>query len=41
MTHHWGYMAAISSALLFGIGTTLNKIVLANAHPTVAAGLQD
>ncbi|MEM3011427.1 MAG: DMT family transporter [Candidatus Bathyarchaeia archaeon] len=39
MTHHWGYVGAISSALLFGIGATLNKIVLANAHPTVAAGL--
>ncbi|MEM3705571.1 MAG: DMT family transporter [Candidatus Bathyarchaeia archaeon] len=39
MTHHWGYVGAISSALLFGIGATSNKIVLANAHPTVAAGL--
>ncbi|MBS7620910.1 DMT family transporter [Candidatus Bathyarchaeota archaeon] len=39
MTHHWGYMAAISSALLFGIGATLNKIVLADVHPTVVAGL--
>ena len=39
MTHHWGYVGAISSALLFGIGATLNKIVLADAHPTVGAGL--
>lgn len=39
MTHHWGYVGAISSALLFGIGATLNKIVLADVHPTVVAGL--
>ena len=39
MTHHWGYMAAITSALLFGAGTTLNKIVLAETHPTIVAGL--
>lgn len=39
MTYHWGYMAAILSALLYGIGATLNKIVLANVHPTVVAGL--
>lgn len=32
-------MAAILSALLYGIGATLNKIVLANVHPTVVAGL--
>jgi drug/metabolite transporter (DMT)-like permease len=39
MTHHWGYVGAICSALLFGIGATLNKTVLADAHPTVVAGL--
>jgi drug/metabolite transporter (DMT)-like permease len=39
LTHHWGYASAVSSALLFGIGTTLNKIVLAETHPTVVAGL--
>lgn len=39
MTHHWGYVGAISSALLFGMGATLNKIVLAEVHPTVVAGL--
>lgn len=38
MTHHWGYVGAISSALLFGMGATLNKIVLAQVHPTVVAG---
>jgi len=39
LTHHWGYASAISSALLFGMGATLNKIVLAQMHPTVVAGL--
>jgi len=39
MSHHWGYVGAITSALLFGIGATLNKIVLADVHPTVVAGL--
>jgi len=39
LTHHWGYVGAISSALLFGMGATLNKIVLAQVHPTVVAGL--
>ncbi|MEM0471270.1 MAG: hypothetical protein QXX84_00005 [Sulfolobales archaeon] len=38
MAHRWGYVAAISSALLFGLGATLNKIVLADVHPTVVAG---
>ncbi|HWQ17357.1 MAG TPA: DMT family transporter [Sulfolobales archaeon] len=38
MVHRWGYIAAISSALLFGLGATLNKIVLADVHPTVVAG---
>jgi len=39
LTHHWGYVGAISSALLFGMGATLNKIVLGQVHPTVVAGL--
>ena len=39
LTHHWGYVGAISSALLFGMGATLNKIALADVHPTVVAGL--
>jgi drug/metabolite transporter (DMT)-like permease len=39
MTHHWGYAGAVASALLFGIGTTLNKIVLSDVHPTIVAGL--
>ena len=39
MTHHWGYVGAITSALLFGIGTTLNKLALAKVNPTIVAGL--
>jgi len=39
LTHHWGYVGAISSALLFGMGATLNKIVLAQVHPTIVAGI--
>ena len=39
MTHHWGYVGAIASALLFGVGTTLNKIALSNVNPTIVAGL--
>jgi drug/metabolite transporter (DMT)-like permease len=39
MTHHWGYVGAVASAILFGVGTTLNKLALADVHPTVVAGL--
>jgi len=39
MTHHWGYMGAILSAVLFGISSTLNKITLENVHPLIIAGL--
>lgn len=39
MTHHWGYVSAVASAVLFGISSTLNKIALENVNPTVAAGL--
>jgi len=39
MTHHWGYVGAVVSALLFGLGTTLNKLVLGEVNPTVVAGL--
>ena len=39
MTHHWGYVGAIASALLFGVGTTLNKLALVNVNPTIVAGL--
>ncbi len=39
MTHHWGYVGAIASAVLFGVSSTLNKIALENAHPLVVAGM--
>ncbi len=39
MSHHWGYVAAIGSAILFGLSSALNKIALQNVSPTVVAGL--
>jgi len=39
LTHHWGYVSAVASAILFGISSTLNKIALENVHPTVIAGM--
>lgn len=39
MTHHWGYVGAITSAVLFGISSTLNKLALENVNPLVVAGL--
>jgi drug/metabolite transporter (DMT)-like permease len=39
LSHHWGYVAAIASAILFGASSTQNKIVLQNVNPTVIAGL--
>lgn len=39
VTHHWGYVGALTAAILFGIGSTLNKIVLSDIHPLVVAGL--
>jgi hypothetical protein len=39
MSHHWGYVAAIVSALLFGVSSTLNKIALENVNPTIIAGM--
>jgi drug/metabolite transporter (DMT)-like permease len=39
MTHHWGYVGIVVSAVLFGITATFNKIVLAKVEPLVVAGL--
>lgn len=39
MTHHWGYVGAFISAILFGVSSTLNKIALENVHPLVVAGM--
>lgn len=38
MTHHWGYVSAIASAILFGISSALNKIALENVNPMIVAG---
>jgi len=38
LTHHWGYVSAIASAILFGISSALNKIALENVNPTIVAG---
>jgi len=39
MTHHWGYVGAISAAVLFGLGSTFNKIALVEVQPLVVAAL--
>lgn len=39
MTHHWGYVGAIASAILFGVSSTLNKISLENVNPLTVAGI--
>lgn len=39
MSHHWGYVAAVVSAILFWVSSTLNKITLENVNPTVIAGM--
>jgi uncharacterized membrane protein len=37
LSHHWDYVAAVVSAILFGVSSTLNKIALENVNPTVIA----
>jgi len=39
MTHHWGYVGAVSAAILFGLSSTFNKIALAGVQPLIVAGL--
>jgi len=39
MSHHWGYVAVVFSALLFGIGITLYKMLLGSASPLVIAAV--
>ena len=39
MSHHWGYVAVVVSAILLGVSSTFNKIALENVNPTVIAGL--
>ena len=39
MSHHWGFVGVLLSAILFGVSTTLNKIALTNTNPILIAGL--
>ncbi len=39
VTHHWGYVGALTSAILFGISSTLNKIALEKVNALIVAGL--
>jgi drug/metabolite transporter (DMT)-like permease len=39
MSHHWGYVAVVFSAFLFGIGTTINKILLDSMSPLLIAAI--
>ena len=39
MSHHWGYVAVLFSALLFGVGITVYKILLGSASPLVTAAV--
>jgi drug/metabolite transporter (DMT)-like permease len=39
LSHHWGYVSAVVSAILFGVNSTLNKIALENVNPTIVAGM--
>jgi drug/metabolite transporter (DMT)-like permease len=39
MSHHWGYVAALSSAFLFGASTTVNKMLLESVSPLMIASL--
>jgi len=39
VTHHWGYVGALVSAVLFGVSSTLNKIALETVNPLIVAGL--
>jgi len=39
LSHHWGYVGALGSAILFGLSSTLNKISLININPIVVAGM--
>lgn len=39
MSHHWGYVAVLFSAFLFGIGTAINKILLESMSPLLIAAV--
>jgi drug/metabolite transporter (DMT)-like permease len=39
VTHHEGYVVVVMAAILFGLGTVLNKIILNDIHPLVLGGV--
>jgi drug/metabolite transporter (DMT)-like permease len=39
MSHHWGYLLALCSAVLFGVSTTVNKILLSSVPPLTIASM--
>jgi drug/metabolite transporter (DMT)-like permease len=39
LSHHWGYVAALCSAFLFGVSTTVNKVLLGSVSPLTIASL--
>jgi len=39
VSHHWGYMAVLFSAFLFGISTTVNKMLLDSFSPLMIASV--
>ena len=39
MSHHWGYVAVLFSAVLFGVSTTVNKMLLESFSPLMIASV--
>ena len=39
VSHHWGYVAILCAALLFGISITANKILLESISPLMIASI--
>ena len=39
MSHHWGYVAVLFSAVLFGVSTTVNKVLLESFSPLMIASV--
>ncbi len=38
MAHHVGYVVVFIAAIMFGLGTVLNKMILIDVHPLVLGG---
>lgn len=38
MTHHVGYVVVLLAAIMFGLGTVINKMILIDVHPLVLGG---